>query len=1033
MIAAGSPTGPGTGATLAPTERAVWGQALVMGLAFLLALTTARNSDIWAHLASGRAAVSGSRTVETGFLPLSWLADVAMYFTYTTVGGPGLVFGKAFIIAGLAAVMFGRGVSRRTILGVLLAILALSAWLPLNPVCLSYLFMALTVSALDRSPGALPPGGLWYTLRSHGWLLVCYAVWANADLWCLLGVILVVACAVGRTLVRAVRKDSFDPVPWRILALVAAGAAMSPLPWHASSVMREFANSLTNADLLASPFRVGVLSAIIDRRFEGAMPVLAFWLLVAVGLWSFVTEAAGKKRGGSGEWFLSWVGLLVAAAIDIRFAPFFVVVSGTMVARNFCIPRPSSDEEGHPIAGQTEPELNRFQIAARGLARFLTAAVLLAVAWAGWLQPAPAERRNWTVEPDPSLVRAAEEVGRWYATGALGADQQTVFYSREAEDVFAWFAPEVFSATGSSEWGMGSVGRVRAAILSPDPGNDPLVGGAHPDPRVGCLVLSDPNRVPFVVALRKLSGASDRWKLAHLRGRVAVFVRASAGLAPVHFSSRAFAATTADRTPAPSEPQLVEPPRWSDPFVVPRPPRSMDRDEAVTYLLHEEFTRDLRMVGGANRFLASLAASVVAAPPHLPVEWVLDQRVAILAMTANWVKNPLEGRPPIRFGRFPGFLLLTEVTADHYLAVRAARRGVAASPRDPATYTTLGEAYLGLLSDPLEASWCADFPALRRLRQVQAATAFRQAVVLDPAFAAAHLGLARVYREQRFLDLTATEYQAAERSVRDAGLQPEEMAELTQAVTAGRQATEANAANMSVLDRARLAAEKGLPGLALETLLQSDVAAFGSPGIAMEMDLMLSVGRVGEARKWLAPEHRNGIGAMAYDWLQCQAAAASGDYAAATSVLRTQVVGPPSAGGLLSAKEFWGLAEIVFKSLYVKEQTVPRMGAAPRGLTPAEDSVVIKQQSLPRMVVGVVPSLIGGVNSYGQKVAYEYQTRTETYVLLALLALEQGDTTACAAQLERVLTLWEDVDGAGILFPSPVRTIAGQMASLIGR
>ena len=61
------------------------------------------------------------------------------------------------------------------------------------------------------------------------------------------------------------------------------------------------------------------------------------------------------------------------------------------------------------------------------------------MSWAGWFQTLPAERRNWTLEPDPSLVRAAGQVEEWYASGLLTTEQETVFFASEAEDTFAWF------------------------------------------------------------------------------------------------------------------------------------------------------------------------------------------------------------------------------------------------------------------------------------------------------------------------------------------------------------------------------------------------------------------------------------------------------------------------------------------------------------------------------------------------------------------------------------------------------------------
>src|SRR6185312_4374380 len=113
-----------------------------------------------------------------------------------------------------------------------------------------------------------------------------------------------------------------------------------------------------------------------------------------------------------------------------------------------------------------------------------------------------------------------------------------------------------------------------------------------------------------------------------------------------------------------------------------------------------------------------------------------------------------------------------------------------------------------------------------------------------------------------FLDLAADELRAFER-LSGSNEMEQVLAQLTKDVAASRQSVEANSVNLSVLDRARLAARNGLAGQALNALLQSDVAAFGATGMAMELDLLLGVGRAADAGEWLAEEHRATLGASA--------------------------------------------------------------------------------------------------------------------------------------------------------------------------
>src|SRR5437588_522509 len=85
---------------------------LVAALAFLLASTPARNSDLWLHLAAGRALVRGqaplgtdpfaSTTTGAAWVNHAWLSDVALYGLYERGGSRALVVAKALLVALLA-------------------------------------------------------------------------------------------------------------------------------------------------------------------------------------------------------------------------------------------------------------------------------------------------------------------------------------------------------------------------------------------------------------------------------------------------------------------------------------------------------------------------------------------------------------------------------------------------------------------------------------------------------------------------------------------------------------------------------------------------------------------------------------------------------------------------------------------------------------------------------------------------------------------------------------------------------------------
>src|SRR5262249_42333097 len=73
-------------------------------------------------------------------------------------------------------------------------------------------------------------------------------------------------------------------------------------------------------------------------------------------------------------------------------------------------------------------------------------------------------------------------------------------------------------------------------------------------------------------------------------------------------------------------------------------------------------------------------------------------------------------------------------------------------------------------------------------------------------------------------------------------------------------------------------------GRATDILLESDVAAFGGPGMALELELLLRSGRPQDVRDWTGPEQQARLG-LNYHWFRAQALAATGDYALAKQEL----------------------------------------------------------------------------------------------------------------------------------------------------
>src|SRR5205085_5928271 len=76
-------------------------------------------------------------------------------------------------------------------------------------------------------------------------------------------------------------------------------------------------------------------------------------------------------------------------------------------------------------------------------------------------------------------------------------------------------------------------------------------------------------------------------------------------------------------------------------------------------------------------------------------------------------------------------------------------------------------------------------------------------------------------------------------------------------------------------------------GKALDMLLESNIAAFGAMGTALEVELLLRTGRPEAVRDWTGPEHQAALGLSPYYWQKIQALAACGDYESARDTCGT--------------------------------------------------------------------------------------------------------------------------------------------------
>jgi tetratricopeptide (TPR) repeat protein len=986
----------------APLVRWAWALGFLLAvLAFLLASFPARNGDVWAHLAAGRRVLDGAMAAGPRLGP-TWLADLPAYLVYAGLGGTGLVLVKALLVAGLALVLLrlsrdGPGWVVPAACTAL-ALLALSTRLLLQPAILSCLFLGLTLWFLRKEEEAAAPGGPRRApaLLPPWQLALLFLVWGNVDAWWVLGPAVVGLVWLGRALDEswAAERPAAGPLLRRAvpLALLAAAGLLNPAHPGALVLPPELNPPL-------SPFGADFLAA------HGRSPAfLAYYPLLGLGLLALAVLPRDRR-----PWALPWLGLAVLSVLQARTIPFFAVVAGPVLAwglqaalaRRF--PALTREGEGGADLGYR-------------LAVVLGVALLVA-AWPGWLQAPPFEPRRWAVETSPSLQRAAEQARRWHEEGRLAADDRGLHLAPETAAAFAWFCPEE--------------GVSRDAGLAAAVRGDPAVPSGWAEQmraaRINHVVVYDADRNQWLATLGRLLADPDQWPLLYLEGDLAVFgwrdpARAAKGnpfadwqLDEARLNQLAFHPAADRRAPRepPAGPAEARP--WWEALWKPVPPRSLDHEAATLDLFCAEALRRtapgrhwalwqnvqaVSLIGTAGGWVgpADLLTADVA------IERVRPRRPEP-ASTAEDFSIPELGALGL-FGAFsraqddapPAFL---------YRAVRSARRAVAANPEDARAWLTLGESYQQLLHFTRERLWARRMPELAQLRQAQASAAFNRAVALRPDFARTHFSLARLYEETDYLDLALSHWRTYLKLARSAA--PREQEDRLQArvdsleteVAKRTRSFEAAAAGRSVRERALQAYQLGLKGKARDMLLESDVAAFGNAGTALELELLLGTGRARDVDEWTTSASQAAsaaLGAPAYHLLRAKALAAQGAYARAEAecVELTRALAPPHpegeaarpreliallvAGTVLAEHPGGGAGPHLFQQAFARPEFLQRVAGLARGLRQDADATVLR----------------------------------------GLLLLEEGDAEEAEVAFRVALALWRDEaaarSGAGLDF-----------------
>jgi hypothetical protein len=480
----------------------------------------------------------------------------------------------------------------------------------------------------------------------------------------------------------------------------------------------------------------------------------------------------------------------------------------------------------------------------------------------------------------------------WHEEGKLSPKSCGLHFSAETVFAFAWFCP--------------NQNRLRLTLERTDAESRRRMRESGVDH----VLVHDTDLNHLSVAWGGLVADPEQWPLLNQEGDIAVFGWRD----PKHSETPdrfhgweldldrlAFHPDENKKAPVQPVDSQESPGSWWQAFWKPAPARSIDRDEALMHLLHAEALQRQAPLKHLFGWESSQSAALVAAAGSWASPIALcDAQFRLVLLGAQL---PEDGSPPVRIAPLDRLAMAFQKQytlqrddappALFYLAVRAARRAVAADPEDEQAHLLLGQSYLGLVESTRERAWGARLPQLMKLRQAQASAALNRAAALRPDSLQAHIQLARLYQRMGYLDLTLKHLQTYTRLAREAGpprgvdrdkflaglaQNAEDMERLARKVRDRENTVTLRSADSPPRERANQAYRAGLAGKALDVLLESDRSAFGDEGMKLELELLLDVGRAGDVYKWLDPKDANTLTPLSYHWFRVRALAALGDY-----------------------------------------------------------------------------------------------------------------------------------------------------------
>lgn len=836
-----------------------WSLAL---FGFLLASFPARNLDLWVHLAAGRDLISGNLGPQPGVL-----FDLGIWAFTWSLGGSLLVLLKAVLIALLARNLIAASPGDRpwlVALGLGLALLAMANRLLLQPMVLSLVLASWLLTQLGEGQKSTPRWAI---------LLVCLA-WALLDPVFAIAGILALVVLMGAVLDHRARGPQMGLLVTWILG-VGVGLALwaglaSRTPGGFSALFEDWVGS----DLLArSPFRADFREQALQSPSS-----LAFFPLLFLG---FLGVVLGW-RGMTWALVLGWSLTTVGACLHHRLIPWLAVMAGPVIATGLtaAFARAEPSQTGTNSTPRSPWLGNALGWGVLGL--------FLVLSWPGWLQLPPYGPRHWAFDPHPAWKDAGTRVEAFRARGWQvdpGEKISVAVSSAPLARALSWFHPQI-------DW------QVEPRLVGPD----------SFEPKSRLVLALDPDKNRWQSTLQAFLMRAPQWQLAHLGGSLAFFSRSTErakGLPTWDPETEAFALGS----PTPDPEDFSDAPipedrdgQWWRSFFAKARGWKTDREDAELLLVMADLERQKSPGRAMRAWVVAQAASLGPAASSWILGFPMDAflRVQMLGPIRQGAFDPNSLKPvenwSLQLQEFHGASQGLTSPGPLYLAIRSLRREMRESWPDALTRNLLAETYQRLALHSSEALWARKVPGISQLRRVQAVKAMAEAVRLAPNQPESRLVLGRHFQELGYRDLAYEQLSIHQTLLEEVAVPPgpagqaflkdladnrRRLASIEEDLTRRLGTFEKNSQGLRVFDRAQMAMELGLAGKALSTLLQSDIAAFGLPGMQMEIQLLLFSGAARQVRDWAESEPLDNQDEQNLRWTRIQAFAAMGQYGSA--------------------------------------------------------------------------------------------------------------------------------------------------------